>query len=118
MLPDVCIASAQCCKHLLSFLHDQVTWSHTLSLEHFCPIHKLDMARDVCVGHGCAGVGRAHAAEQRKERESLEELIHSIQLESELTSRALRQSVSVRSFCSPAVFHHVSPWLLTLKSPP
>ena len=36
-----------------------------------------------------------HAAEQRKERESLEELIHSIQLESELTSRALKQSVSV-----------------------
>ena len=39
-----------------------------------------------------------HAAEQRKERESLEELIHSIQLESELTSRALKQTVSV-SFC-------------------
>lgn len=52
-----------------------------------------------CVGLGCSGLGRTHAAEQRKERESLEELIHSIQLESELTSRALRQSVSV----SPAV---------------
>ena len=36
-----------------------------------------------------------HAAEQRKERESLEEAIHSIQLESELTSRALKQTVSV-----------------------
>ena len=43
----------------------------------------------------CAGHGRMHAAEQRKERESLEELIHSIQLESELTSRALKQTVSV-----------------------
>ena len=43
-----------------------------------------------------AGHGRAHAAEQRKERESLEEIIHSIQLESELTSRALKQSVAVR----------------------
>ena len=46
----------------------------------------------VCV---CAGQGRMHAAEQRKERESLEEAIHSIQLESELTSRALKQTVSV-----------------------
>ncbi len=44
---------------------------------------------------GCAGHGRMHAAEQRKERESLEELIHSIQLESELTSRAFKQTVSV-----------------------
>ncbi|KAL0035076.1 hypothetical protein WJX79_010085 [Trebouxia sp. C0005] len=40
--------------------------------------------------------GRMHAAEQRKERESLEELIHSIQLESELTSRALKQTVSAK----------------------
>lgn len=46
---------------------------------------------------GCmaVGQGRVHAAEQRKERESLEELIHSIQLESELTSRAVKQTVSV-----------------------
>jgi hypothetical protein len=43
----------------------------------------------------CTGHGRMHAAEQRKERESLEELIHSIQLESELTSRSLKQTVSV-----------------------
>ena len=43
----------------------------------------------------CAGHGRMHAAEQRKDRASLEELIHSIQLESELTSRALKQTVSV-----------------------
>lgn len=41
------------------------------------------------------GQGRAHAAEQRKERESLEETIHSIQLESELTSRALKQTITV-----------------------
>ena len=46
-----------------------------------------------------AGHGRAHAAEQRKERESLEEIIHSIQLESELTSRALKQSVAVSLAC-------------------
>lgn len=52
----------------------------------------------------CTGHGRMHAAEQRKERESLEELIHSIQLESELTSRALKQTVSV-SF--PVCFTHV-----------
>lgn len=43
-----------------------------------------------------AGQGRSYAAEQRKERESLEESIHSIQLESELTARALKQSVTVR----------------------
>lgn len=42
-----------------------------------------------------AGQGRSYAAEQRKERESLEETIHSIQLESELTARALKQSVTV-----------------------
>ena len=47
---------------------------------------------DTCMA---VGQGRVHAAEQRKERESLEELIHSIQLESELTSRAVKQTVSV-----------------------
>ncbi len=51
----------------------------------------------------CTGHGRMHAAEQRKERESLEEVIHSIQLESELTYRALKQTVSV-SF--PVCFTH------------
>ena len=53
------------------------------------------LGRGVKRGVLCADQGRGHAAEQRKERESLEELIHSIQLESELTSRALKQSVSV-----------------------
>ena len=105
MLPHVSTAVAQCCKPLSAFCTQcrhllKSTW------ECFCYFHK--MWQHMCVALGCTGLGRAHAAEKRKERESLEELIHSIQLESELTSRALRQSVSVRCFYSPAV----SPWLL------
>ena len=51
-----------------------------------------------------------YAAEQRKEREFLEETIHSIQLESELTSRALKQTITVSHLAWLAVqrqFVHV-----------
>ena len=55
-----------------------------------------------------AGQGRAHAAEQRKERELLEETIHSIQLESALTSRALKQTVTVRTVgCDVMMCNHI-----------
>ena len=81
MRSDVSAAPAQCCKHLYA-LYRQQTYVN-----------------------GYVGQGRAHAAEQRKDRESLEELIHSIQLESELTSRALKQSISVRPLCSTGRHH-------------
>lgn len=76
---------------------------HQLTLEIYrCPDSRVCLQQgsdhlDHIHGVHATGQGRAHAAEQRKERESLEETIHSIQLESELTSRALKQTITVSS---------------------